>query len=161
VTVAPRDEHRLFSQPGELPELALRRRYHALDRSAASIARAEAAQVLERIDAVVAVGPLHADRVTSNFVEPLDLRILWLDKCHGRTQTISPASRGGRPWAIDACRGHPFNTIGGSNMDEKAKKQALLMIPYGLFVLGAAHGGKQTAATVNWVTQASFNPPLV
>ena len=46
-------------------------------------------------------------------------------------------------------------------MDEKAKKQALLMIPYGLFVLGAAHGGKQTAATVNWVTQASFNPPLV
>ena len=46
-------------------------------------------------------------------------------------------------------------------MDEKAKKQALLMIPYGLFVLGAAHGGKATAATVNWVTQASFNPPLV
>ncbi len=46
-------------------------------------------------------------------------------------------------------------------MDEKAKKQALLMIPYGLFVLGAAHDGKLTAATVNWVTQASFNPPLV
>ncbi len=46
-------------------------------------------------------------------------------------------------------------------MDEKAKKQALLMIPYGLFVLGAAHGGKETAATVNWVTQVSFNPPLV
>ena len=46
-------------------------------------------------------------------------------------------------------------------MDEKAKKQALLMIPYGLFVLGAAHGGTATAATVNWVTQASFNPPLV
>jgi flavin reductase (DIM6/NTAB) family NADH-FMN oxidoreductase RutF len=48
-----------------------------------------------------------------------------------------------------------------SIMDEKAKKQALLMIPYGLFVLGAAHDGKATAATVNWVTQASFNPPLV
>ena len=46
-------------------------------------------------------------------------------------------------------------------MDEKAKKQSLLMIPYGLFVLGAAHGGTATAATVNWVTQASFNPPLV
>jgi flavin reductase (DIM6/NTAB) family NADH-FMN oxidoreductase RutF len=46
-------------------------------------------------------------------------------------------------------------------MDEKAKKQALLMIPYGLFVLGAAHNGTATAATVNWVTQASFNPPLV
>jgi flavin reductase (DIM6/NTAB) family NADH-FMN oxidoreductase RutF len=46
-------------------------------------------------------------------------------------------------------------------MDEKAKKQALLMIPYGLFVLGAAHGANKTAATVNFVTQASFNPPLV
>jgi flavin reductase (DIM6/NTAB) family NADH-FMN oxidoreductase RutF len=46
-------------------------------------------------------------------------------------------------------------------MDEKAKKQTLLMIPYGLQVLGAAHGGKATVATVNWVTQASFNPPLV
>ena len=46
-------------------------------------------------------------------------------------------------------------------MDEKAKKTALLMIPYGLFVLGAKHGNNSTVATVNWVTQASFNPPLV
>jgi flavin reductase (DIM6/NTAB) family NADH-FMN oxidoreductase RutF len=46
-------------------------------------------------------------------------------------------------------------------MDENAKKKALLMIPYGLFVLGAKHGDKQTVATVNWVTQSSFNPPLV
>ena len=46
-------------------------------------------------------------------------------------------------------------------MDEKAKKEVLLMIPYGLFVLGAAHGSIATAATVNWVTQASFAPPLV
>ncbi len=46
-------------------------------------------------------------------------------------------------------------------MDENAKKKALLMIPYGLFVLGAKHGDKQTVATVNWVTQTSFNPPLV
>jgi flavin reductase (DIM6/NTAB) family NADH-FMN oxidoreductase RutF len=46
-------------------------------------------------------------------------------------------------------------------MDENAKKKALLMIPYGLFVLGARHGDKQTVATVNWLTQASFRPPLV
>jgi flavin reductase (DIM6/NTAB) family NADH-FMN oxidoreductase RutF len=46
-------------------------------------------------------------------------------------------------------------------MDDKAKKQALLMIPYGLQILGAAAGGTATVATVNWVTQASFNPPLV
>src|SRR5437879_1620798 len=46
-------------------------------------------------------------------------------------------------------------------MDENAKKKALLMIPYGLYVLGASHGGKQTVPTVNWVTQTAFNPPLV
>ena len=46
-------------------------------------------------------------------------------------------------------------------MDENAKKKALLMIPYGLYVLGAAHGGKSTVATVNWVTQTAFAPPLV
>ncbi len=46
-------------------------------------------------------------------------------------------------------------------MDEKAKKTTLLMIPYGLYILGASHGGKQTVATVNWVTQTAFNPPLV
>lgn len=46
-------------------------------------------------------------------------------------------------------------------MDENAKKRALLMIPYGLFVLGAKHGGTETVSTINWVTQSSFNPPLV
>jgi flavin reductase (DIM6/NTAB) family NADH-FMN oxidoreductase RutF len=47
-------------------------------------------------------------------------------------------------------------------MDANAKKTALRMIPYGLFVLTAK--GKDdavAAATVNWVTQASFTPPLV
>lgn len=46
-------------------------------------------------------------------------------------------------------------------MDENAKKKGLRMIPYGLQVLGAKHGGKSTVATVNWTTQASFQPPLV
>jgi flavin reductase (DIM6/NTAB) family NADH-FMN oxidoreductase RutF len=47
-------------------------------------------------------------------------------------------------------------------MDADAKKTALRMIPYGLFVLTAAdEHGQFTAATVNWVTQASFAPPLV
>jgi flavin reductase (DIM6/NTAB) family NADH-FMN oxidoreductase RutF len=47
-------------------------------------------------------------------------------------------------------------------MDEDAKKTALRMIPYGLYVLTArTDGGDVTAATVNWVTQASFKPPLV
>ena len=47
-------------------------------------------------------------------------------------------------------------------MDANVKKTALRMIPYGLYVL-TAKGKDDTvaAATVNWVTQASFAPPLV
>jgi flavin reductase (DIM6/NTAB) family NADH-FMN oxidoreductase RutF len=47
-------------------------------------------------------------------------------------------------------------------MDADAKKTALRMIPYGIYVLTADDGkGNIGAATVNWVTQASFAPPLV
>ena len=47
-------------------------------------------------------------------------------------------------------------------MDESAKKTALRMIPYGLYVMTAEdEDGRISAATVNWVTQASFKPPLV
>jgi len=42
------------------------------------------------------------------------------------------------------------------------KKTALRMIPYGLYVLIAKDDdGNIGAATVNWVTQASFQPPLI
>jgi flavin reductase (DIM6/NTAB) family NADH-FMN oxidoreductase RutF len=47
-------------------------------------------------------------------------------------------------------------------MDANAKKTTLRMIPYGLYVLTAQHpDGRVAAATVNWVTQTSFEPPLV
>lgn len=47
-------------------------------------------------------------------------------------------------------------------MDDAAKKTTLRMIPYGIYVLTADDGkGNVGAATVNWVTQASFAPPLV
>jgi flavin reductase (DIM6/NTAB) family NADH-FMN oxidoreductase RutF len=47
-------------------------------------------------------------------------------------------------------------------MDTDAKKTALRMIPYGLYVLASeTQDGRVTAATVNWVTQASFEPPLI
>ncbi len=47
-------------------------------------------------------------------------------------------------------------------MDDNAKKTALRMIPYGIYVLTAEDAdGKVGAATVNWVTQTSFDPPLV
>jgi len=44
---------------------------------------------------------------------------------------------------------------------EAAKKSTLLMIPYGLYVLGTKQGDEIDAGTVNWVTQTSFKPPLV
>lgn len=46
-------------------------------------------------------------------------------------------------------------------MDADAKKTALRMIPYGLYVLTAEKDGEIAAATVNWVTQTAFEPPLV
>ena len=47
-------------------------------------------------------------------------------------------------------------------MDADAKKTALRMIPYGLYILTAeGKDGKVAAATVNWVTQSAFQPPLV
>ncbi len=47
-------------------------------------------------------------------------------------------------------------------MDADAKKTALRMIPYGIYVLTAESAdGTVAAATVNWVTQTSFDPPLV
>jgi flavin reductase (DIM6/NTAB) family NADH-FMN oxidoreductase RutF len=46
-------------------------------------------------------------------------------------------------------------------MDANAKKTTLRMIPYGLYVLTAAADDRVAAGTVNWVTQASFEPPLL
>ena len=46
-------------------------------------------------------------------------------------------------------------------MDADAKKTALRMIPYGMYVLTSKDGKDVSAATVNWLTQTSFAPPLV
>lgn len=47
-------------------------------------------------------------------------------------------------------------------MDDAAKKTALRMIPYGIYVLTAEDAsGNVGAATVNWVTQTAFAPALL
>ena len=52
-------------------------------------------------------------------------------------------------------------------MDENAKKHALRMIPYGLYVLTASTKDDETdklgmnAATVSWLSQAAFEPPRI
>jgi len=46
-------------------------------------------------------------------------------------------------------------------MDTQAKKQALRMLTYGLYVITSGKGAEVSAGTVNWLSQASFIPPLV
>ncbi len=46
-------------------------------------------------------------------------------------------------------------------MDLEAKKNALRMISYGAYIATARGGDDTAAATVTWVTQMSFEPPLV
>lgn len=47
-------------------------------------------------------------------------------------------------------------------MNAEHKKIVLRMIPYGIYVLTSDDGkGNISAATVNWVTQTAFAPPLL
>jgi len=46
-------------------------------------------------------------------------------------------------------------------MDPQEKKVALRAITYGLYVLTARKGDEFGAAGINWVTQVSFEPPLI
>jgi len=46
-------------------------------------------------------------------------------------------------------------------MDEAAKKTVLRHFPYGLYVLTVSHDGEDHGMTANWVTQASFDPPMI
>lgn len=47
-------------------------------------------------------------------------------------------------------------------MDEKAKKHALRLVPYGLYLAGFRRGDDSTGVSlVSWFTQTSFDPPLV
>lgn len=48
-------------------------------------------------------------------------------------------------------------------MDPAIRKKALRGITYGIYIAGArgANAGELTAFTATWVTQASFEPPLV
>lgn len=46
-------------------------------------------------------------------------------------------------------------------MDADAKKKVLRQISYGMYVVSSAAGDVVSAGTVNWLSQASFAPPLV
>jgi flavin reductase (DIM6/NTAB) family NADH-FMN oxidoreductase RutF len=46
-------------------------------------------------------------------------------------------------------------------MDSANKKTALRMISHGLYLLTVQGQGRYNASTVSWLSQASFEPPLV
>lgn len=46
-------------------------------------------------------------------------------------------------------------------MNEEAKGQSLNQISYGLYIIGSKAGEELNGMTANWVTQVSFDPPLV
>ena len=46
-------------------------------------------------------------------------------------------------------------------MEEKSRKTALRMLSYGVYVLTSKFEVNYCAATVTWVSQASFEPPLI
>ncbi|MFN9901826.1 MAG: flavin reductase family protein, partial [bacterium] len=46
-------------------------------------------------------------------------------------------------------------------LDTAAKKTLLRKIPHGVFICGVAEGEEVNGFTASWVTQGSFEPPLV
>jgi len=48
-----------------------------------------------------------------------------------------------------------------ASMDAQAKKKALRMFSNGMYVLTSRSGDSYGAATITWVSQASFKPPLL
>ena len=46
-------------------------------------------------------------------------------------------------------------------MDLEAKKHALRMLVHGIYIVGAGQGNDAVANGVTWLTQASFEPPLI
>jgi flavin reductase (DIM6/NTAB) family NADH-FMN oxidoreductase RutF len=47
------------------------------------------------------------------------------------------------------------------SLDQAAKKTLLRKIPHGVFICGVAEGEEVNGFTASWVTQGSFEPPLV
>ena len=46
-------------------------------------------------------------------------------------------------------------------MDQKERKIVLRMISYGVYILTSKIGSEVSAATVTWVSQTSFEPPML
>src|SRR5579883_1137818 len=72
VTVTPFDEDRLLAQSGEARQTQVGRRQCLPRTSRTGIAAATAAQIFQRIDAVMPVAPLDPDSIASDLVQAAD-----------------------------------------------------------------------------------------
>jgi flavin reductase (DIM6/NTAB) family NADH-FMN oxidoreductase RutF len=46
-------------------------------------------------------------------------------------------------------------------MNPETKKKALRMLTYGMYIVTSSDGAEIAAGAMNWLSQASFQPPLV
>ncbi len=68
---------------------------------------------------------------------------------------------GGHRWIGGGAK-HEEHAPTRRSMDPAAKKHALRLVPYGLYLAGSRHADGHTAVSlVSWFTQTSFDPPLV
>jgi flavin reductase (DIM6/NTAB) family NADH-FMN oxidoreductase RutF len=52
-------------------------------------------------------------------------------------------------------------TSESSTLDPTARKAALRLFTYGLYAVGVSRGDEKNLFTANWLTQVSFDPPLI
>lgn len=50
---------------------------------------------------------------------------------------------------------------GSTALDPMARKAVLRLFTYGLYAVGVSRGDEKNLFTANWVTQVSFEPPLI
>ena len=46
-------------------------------------------------------------------------------------------------------------------MNEKYRQQSLRMLSYGVYILSSVNEGDYCVSTITWVSQASFEPPMI
>ena len=46
-------------------------------------------------------------------------------------------------------------------MNEKYRQQSLRMFSYGVYILSSVNKGEYCVSTITWVSQASFQPPMI
>jgi len=46
-------------------------------------------------------------------------------------------------------------------MNEKYRQQSLRMFSYGVYILSSVNEGEYCVSTITWVSQASFQPPMI